>query len=117
MNGIDWLRDYRDLIQAARDPAKSLDELQSDFAARPGYDIHHIVEKTAAQRWGFTKDDIESPENLVMIPRLKHYQIIGWYATPRDEFDGLSPRDYLRDKDWERRWGGLRALAFGVLKP
>jgi hypothetical protein len=119
VDGIKWLREYEDVIRAARDPAKTLEELQSDLSPKPGYDKHHIVEKTAAQRWGFSKDDTDSPENLVMIPRLKHYQITGWYASRTDEFNGLSPREYLQDKDWhERRKVGLYALTkFGVLKP
>ena len=53
------------------------------------------------------------------IPTLKHYEISGWYGTPNEEFGGLTPRDYLRDKDAdERRRVGIEALIqAGVLKP
>ena len=59
-----------------------------------------------------------TPENLVRIPRLQHYRITGWYMQGNEEFDGLSPRAYLQDKDWDERYRvGLRALKkFEVLK-
>jgi hypothetical protein len=119
MNNVAWLRDYRDVIQASRDAPKSLEELQQAVNdPKPGYDVHHIVEQTAAERFGFTRSDIEHPENLVRIPRLQHYRITGWYMRENEEFDGLSPRAYLQDKDWGERYRvGLRALKkFEVLK-
>jgi hypothetical protein len=50
---------------------------------------------------------------------MKHWQINAWYQIRDERFQGLSPRDYLRGKDWdERRRVGLEALTrFGVLKP
>jgi hypothetical protein len=86
---------------------------------RPGYDDHHIVEKTWAEYFGFTKSQIDDPSNLASIPSLTHYQITGWYMTPNPDYGGLSPREYLRDKDWEtRRQVGLDALKrFNVLQP
>jgi hypothetical protein len=83
-----------------------------------GYDIHHIVEQSAAERFGFTRSEIDHPENLVRIPRLQHYQITGWYGRGNEQFDGLSPRAYLQDKDWKERYRvGLDALKnFKVLK-
>jgi hypothetical protein len=59
------------------------------------------------------------PDNMARIPTLKHYEISGWYGTPNEEFGGLTPRDYLRDKDAdERRRVGIKALVeAGVLKP
>lgn len=86
---------------------------------RPGYDDHHIIEQTAAEYWGLTRSEIDDPSNLVSIPRLKHYQITGWYMTPNADFGGLSPREYLSDKSpEERREVGLRALILmKVLKP
>ena len=85
----------------------------------PGYDDHHIVERTWAERSDFSRNEINDPENLVSIPRLKHYQITGWYSTKNDYFDCLTPREYLSDKSWEeRRRIGLYALTrFRVLKP
>jgi hypothetical protein len=119
MNNVEWLRDYHDVVQASRDAPKSLEELQQAVNdPKPGYDVHHIVEQTAAERFGFTRSDIEHPENLVRIPRLRHYQITGWYMQESEKFDGLSPRAYLQDKDWAERYRvGLEALKeFKVLK-
>lgn len=119
MNNVEWLHDYHDLVQAARDEPKTFDELQTGVGLRrPGYDDHHIVEKTWAERFSFTRSEIDDPLNLVSIPRLKHYQITGWYSTKSDAFGGVSPREYLRDKSWEeRRRVGLDALfKFEVLK-
>jgi hypothetical protein len=86
---------------------------------KPGYDKHHIAEQTAAERFGFTRSQVNDPENLVRVPRLRHYEITGWYGTRTDEYGGLSPREYLSDKSWEeRRRVGLDALVrFKVLKP
>jgi hypothetical protein len=119
MNNVEWLRDYHDVVQASRDAPKSLEELQQAVNdPKPGYDIHHIVEQTAAERYGFSRSEIEHPENLVRVPRLQHYQITGWYGAAERAFDGLSPREYLQDKDWDERYRvGLIALKkFGVLK-
>jgi hypothetical protein len=119
MNAVEWLRDYHDVVEASRDAPKSLEELQQAVNdPKPGYDIHHIVEQTAAERFGFTRSETEQPENLVRIPRLQHYRITGWYSRGNEEFDGLSPREYLQDKDWDERYRvGLRALKkFEVLK-
>jgi hypothetical protein len=107
-------------IRAYLTPPKTLKELQQD-ALNPqvGYDIHHIVEQTPARKDGFADDMVDGPDNLVRIPTLKHWQINAWFQMGNDEFDGLSPRDYLRDKSWgERRRVGIDALIrFGVLKP
>ena len=86
---------------------------------RPGDDDHHIIEQTAAEKWGLTRSEIDDPSNLVSIPRLKHYQITGWYMTRNADFGGKSPRDFLTDKPPEvRRQVGLDALIlFKVLKP
>lgn len=102
------------------DPPKTLSELQQN-ASKPatGYDIHHIVEQTSAEQSGYPRTIIDAPENLVRIPTLKHWEINGWYSRPNDEFGDVSPRDYLRDKDWaERTRVGLLALRkTGVLSP
>jgi hypothetical protein len=56
---------------------------------------------------------------VVRIPTLKHYEISGWYGTRNEEYGGLTPRDYVRDKNAaERRRVGIKALIdVGVLKP
>lgn len=120
MNNVEWLDGHHDLVQAARDEPKTLEELQAGVGLnRPGYDDHHIVEQTWAEYFGFARSQIDDPSNLVSIPRLRHYQITGWYATPNADYNGLSPRQYLGDKGWEeRRQVGLDALVrFKVLTP
>lgn len=84
-----------------------------------GYDIHHIVEQGPAEGYGFPREAIDSAENLVRIPRFKHWEINAWYQTPNEDYGNRSPREYLRDKDWtERRRVGLRALTdHGIIKP
>ena len=120
MKNVEWLNDYHDLVRAARDEPKTFEELREGVGQRkPGYDDHHIVEQTYAERWGFTRSQIDDPENVVKIPRITHYRITGWSMAKNDEFDGLSPREYLADKSWEeRKRVGLYALVkFKVLKP
>jgi hypothetical protein len=116
-----WLaREWQATIKAYLDPPKTWEELQRDaLNPQPGYDIHHPVEKTPARKADFPESQIEGPDNRLRIPRLKHWQITGWYATPNDEFGGLSPRDYLKDKSWEERLrvGKEAMIRFGVLKP
>lgn len=51
LDGIEWLEKYEDHIRAAKDPPKSMRELQAGVGkARPGYDDHHIIKQTAAER-------------------------------------------------------------------
>jgi hypothetical protein len=105
-------------LQANRDPPKTLDELYQNEGG-PGYDNHHIVEKTPARQFGFEEDQIEASENQVYIPTLKHRLISKWYSTKNDSYGGLTPRQYFQDKSWdERRAIGIQKLKdFGVLKP
>jgi hypothetical protein len=120
MNNVEWLKDYHNLIHAARDEPKSYEELQDGVGKRrPGYDDHHMVEQTWAEYFGFVRSQIDDPSNLVSIPRLQHYQITGWYAARNERFGGLSPRQYLSDKSWDERMRvGREALVlFKVLKP
>lgn len=105
-------------VLAYLDGPKSLAELQAAVGEpKAGYDIHHIVERTSARRDGYPDDWIDGPDNLVRIPRFKHWEINGWYARGNREFGGLSPRDFLRGASWdERRRVGLDALTrFEVL--
>jgi hypothetical protein len=115
-----WLDEFYPAIRSYFDPPKTLQELQ-EAVPRPqkGYDIHHIVEQTSAEQDRFPRLIIDAPSNLVRIPRMKHWEINGWYGRPNKEYRRLSPREYLRGKDWaERRRVGLKALIdHGVLKP
>ena len=128
LNAVKWLRDCLQSINTYSDPPKTIEELQQDAQnPQPGYNIHHIVEQTPARQDEFPESMINGPENLVRIPTLKHWQISAWYQTQNPEFkdpnnpdsDGMSPRDYLRGKNWdERKRVGLDTLIkFGVLKP
>jgi hypothetical protein len=113
-----WLRTYSAEIESYRDPPKSLEELQQAVSTpRPGYDIHHIVERNQEGR--FSSEAIYGTENEVSIPRLKHQEINSWYQTKNPGFGGESPRDYLNGRSWDvQRAVGLEALKEkGVLKP
>jgi hypothetical protein len=120
VEGASWLFEYEDSIQAYLDPPKTLEELHLAVSnPRKGYEIHHIVEQTSAEKEGFSRSIIDDPDNLVRIPKFKHWQINGWSGRPNPAFGGLSPREYLRGKHWDERVRvGLEALIeHGVLKP
>ncbi len=114
-----WAYKVYPYIQAYLDPPKTLDELQRAVSnPKIGYDVHHIVEQTSAERDGYPRRMIDAPENLVRIPTLKHWQITGWYMTRNDDFSGLSPRSFLRGKNWKERVrvGRMALTLYGVLK-
>lgn len=115
-----WLQTYVPEIQSYRDPPKSLEELQQAVSSPgPGYQKHHIVEQTQAEEEGFLREVIDAPDNIVLIPKLKHEEITGWYQTPNPEYNWQTPRDYLSGRNWDVKQAvGLDALKkFGVLKP
>ena len=115
----EWSRDDY-LIEAYWDEPRTLEELQRAVSTpKRGYDIHHIVEQTSAEQDGFPRSVIDGADNLVRISRLKHREITGWYMTKNEDYNGLSPRNYLRGKSWaERTRVGLDVLIRnGVLKP
>jgi hypothetical protein len=106
-------------IQAYFDPPQSLDALNTAVDdPQTGYDIHHIVEQATVAADGSEDEAIDSPDNLVRIPTLKHWELNAWYQKGSLAFSNQSPRDYLQDKSWnERRRVGLLGLqAVGVLK-
>jgi hypothetical protein len=110
-----WVaEEYSDHLQSYIDPPKTLEELQSAVSSpTPGSQIHHIVEQGPAAAEGFPRSTIDAPENLVRIPTLKHEEITGWYGKPNKRFGGLSPRGYLRGKNWtERTRVGMEALKY-----
>lgn len=115
-----WLATYSPVVESYNDPPRSLEELQQSVSTpEAGYDIHHIVEQTQAERDGFTRETIDSPDNLVRIPTMKHWEINAWYQRANPEFDWETPRDYLSGRNWDvRRAVGLKALRlYGVLEP
>jgi hypothetical protein len=117
---VSWIYDHYPYIALYLDPPRTLHELQAAVSRRErGYDVHHIVEQTPAEKDGLPRSLIDSPENLVRIPTLKDWQITGWYHTPDKRFGWLTPREYLRGRDWDERARiGRDALVyFGVLEP
>ena len=89
------LKRLTDMIKTANDPPATLD--------------HHIVGQFAQNRLQFGDQRIDSVENTVRIPKVRHLDINGWYSTPNAKYDGVSPRDYLRGKSWgEQMQIGLR---------
>lgn len=116
-----WLNEKYWEIRSFQDAPKSLGELHDAVfqADKRGYDVHHIVEQSPARNDGFPDKVIDRADNLVLIPRYKHWQINSWFQTPNENFGGQAPRRYLQNKSWdERRKIGLDALRdFGVLTP
>lgn len=101
-------------------PPKTLEELQNGAKSRArGYEVHHNAEKGQAHADGIPKSIWNSPENRVRVPTLKHWEITGWYMEPNEDFDWLSPRNYLKGKSWDEkvRVGHKALRLFGVLKP
>jgi hypothetical protein len=115
-----WLYPVIPLINSYMDSPKSMAELQQAALQPTRYDYqdHHVVGQIAEQD-GYPRSRIDAPDNIVRIPTMKHWEINGWYQRPNKLFGGMTPRDYLRNKDWEtRRQVGIEALKmFGVLKP
>jgi hypothetical protein len=114
-----WLQRTLPYIQADMDPPRTLEELQEAVGSpATGYDIHHIVEQTSAERDGFPRSQIDASDNLVRIPAMRHWQINAWYQRPSDDFGGISPREYLQGRSWDDRMAiGLYALErVGVLQ-
>jgi hypothetical protein len=108
-------------IHSYFDPPKTLEDLRHNIG--PGYDEHHIVERWS-RRNGIPEEWIESPDNIVPIPKHKHWEINSWLSKPNpkyknDKGDEISPREYMRGKSWEERYQfSLDVLRdFGVLKP
>lgn len=117
--GATWLNEQRASFESYFDPPKSLEELQQAASERrPGYDIHHVVERASAAEDGYARDIIDAPENKVRIPRWKHWAINSWYQTKNEAYGFLSPREYLRGKSWDVRMrvGHDALIDVGVLK-
>ena len=116
VQGIAWLAPY---VNSYLDPPKTLEELQNAVdSPRVGYNIHHIVEQTAAEKDGYPRSQIDDSSNLALIPTLKHWELTAWSMIPNKKYGGLTPREYSRGKDWETRLqvGRDGLVAVGVLK-
>jgi hypothetical protein len=108
-------------IHSYFDPPKTLEDLQHNVGR--GYDGHHIVERWSKND-GIPEEWIEPSENIVRIPKLKHWEINSWLDTETLEFKdenghAMTPRQYIKGKSWLERYEfGLDVLKrFGVLKP
>lgn len=115
-----WLRSHMPRIISYLDDPKTEQELQ-DAVSRPraGFDIHHRNERAAATVAGYPSSMISGRPNLMLVPTLRHWDVTGWYMTRNSEFGGLTPRQFLSDKDWNTRQAvDNRALRlYGILKP
>lgn len=99
-NGLMALRQIS-LFKAYLDGPKSHEELQGNVGkAEKGYEVHHMVEQTAASREGHSQEDIDGPDNLVRIPTLKHWEITGWYMMPNERYNYHSPELGRETKIW-----------------
>jgi hypothetical protein len=119
---VGYLTGFFDEIETALDEPRPLDDLRRAVKAeaeRDGTHVHHIVEKTPAERDGYPLSKINGYDNLVRVPRYRHEEITAWFNSKNPNFGGRSPRSYLRGRSWEERMEiGLLALRrFGVLKP
>lgn len=114
-----WLYDQaNDRIVAYLEPTRALDELYAQGREpKAGYDLHQIVEQGPA-RGIFDDELIDSPDNVVLIPTYRHWEITAWYSRKNLKYGNMSPRDFLRTESWAyRRKFGLKVLRdFGVLK-
>jgi hypothetical protein len=116
-------------IRASLDPPKTLVDLQTPPTQNvQGYELHHIVEQNPAniekspieifiEKFG--RNLIDSPSNLVWVPRLKHELITGYYNSLEPGNDqGRLHREVVSAMDFAaQREAGLDAMRrFGVLK-
>ncbi len=85
---------------------------------KKGYEIHHVVEQTAAEKAGYDRSKIDNRHNKVRIPTLKHRKITGWYSKPNERLGGVTPRKFLENKNWRERteMGHYALHKFGVMK-
>ena len=114
-----------DQYNAYYDPPKTLDELHSPPQQNVlGYDQHHIVEqnpnnvaKNIVVKFG--RDQLDDPNNIVWVPRLKHEQItVEYNSQVRTPTGTQKLRDVINDGDFETQYEkGLEMLRkYGVLK-
>jgi hypothetical protein len=119
IKAIIWLAQNYPYIASYLDPPKTLNELQRNVAdPKQGYEIHHIAEEAASRKDNIPENEIQSGENLVRVPTLKHWEITSWMMRSNPKYGGLSPREYLKGKSWEERLkvGREALIETGVLK-
>jgi hypothetical protein len=81
-----WLNEKYWEIKSFQDAPKSLGELHDGVfqADKRGYDVHHIVEQTQARNDGHPDKIIDRADNLVLIPRYRHWEINSWFQTKNE---------------------------------
>ena len=95
------------MIEAYLDEPRTLEELRQAVSnPKQGYDIHHIVEKTSAEDDGFPKSMIHGPDNLVRVPRFKHWEITSWYMTKNDAYQKTATQGLPARQDLGRTKSG-----------
>jgi hypothetical protein len=121
MEAAYWTYRAYPYIHSYFDPPKTIEDLQQNIGS--GYDGHHIVEQWSKDD-GIPEEAIDSPGNIVRIPKLKHWEINSWLNSKNEQYldsngKELTPRQYIRGKTWGERYNfGLDVLRkFGVLKP
>jgi hypothetical protein len=113
LDAAQWLYENEDNIRSNFDPPKTLEELQADVKTPvPGYDIHHIVERNSVKAEGSEGRLVDAPDNLVRIPRWKHWEINSWYGSPNEDFEWQTPREFLKGSNWSER----RRIGLGILR-
>lgn len=86
-------------------------------ALNAGYEKHHIVED-GPNKGKISDELLQGKDNLVSIPYYIHRDISDFYSRSNKDYDGKTPRDYLRGKSFEEQYKfGLDMLRkFGALK-
>ena len=104
LDQVGKIKALTDAIKSANDPAKTLDELQEPVGSKSqgGYHDHHIVGQHAGNRRGSVTTGLTAGKIGCDSPSEAHrHQRMVFEGN--DNFGGLSPRDYLRDKDWDEQ--------------
>ncbi len=92
-----WLEDFLPQLRSYLDEPRTLEDLQAR-AQRPreaGYDDHHIIEQAAGRREKFEYNVTYGPQNVVRIPRWRHWMLNSWYETENEDYGGMAPREFL----------------------
>lgn len=122
LDQLGYLKTQADMLRTANEPPETYEVLRdrAKQSAIAGRQKHHIVNQHDGNVRKFGKSRIHGSDNIVSVPWLKHIEISRWYQTPNKckKFGGLSPTDYLRDKDWDEQFReGLNVLReFKVIK-
>ena len=64
-------------------------------------EVHHVVEQCQTRKSGFSKSQIRSPSNMVVLDYNSHRAISGYYSSKPAEFGGLRVRDWLAGQSFE----------------